>query len=103
MGIESTSRLRLSAGSARLCSRSSDFGRQEAAESGFLAGWDRFDDGRGRVHKCIGTPGTCVLAHAMPLSVTAVYEVSGENFPPTDLQEICCAVSFSISAIGPPQ
>jgi hypothetical protein len=46
---------------------------------------------------------TCVLEHAVPLSVTAVYEVSGENFPPTDLQEICWAVSFSISTMEPPQ
>jgi hypothetical protein len=103
MGIESTLKLRVTAASVRLCSGSSDFERQEAAESGFLAGWDRFDDGRGRVHQCVGTPGTCVLAHSLPLSVTAVYEVSGETFPPTDLQEICWAVSFSISTMEPPQ
>jgi hypothetical protein len=103
MGIESTLRLRLIAASARLWSQRRYCEQEEAADLGLLAGRDRFDDGWRRVHKCVGTPGTCVLAHAVPLSVTAVYEVSGENFPATHLQEICSAVSFSISAIGPPQ
>ena len=57
----------------------------------------------GGVDACGHTRGTRVPKHAAVSRLNTDYELSTRFFRATDLRRICCAVSFSMSTMVPPQ
>lgn len=53
--------------------------------------------------RCWGTRPACVPEQAEAPWMSEGYDVSHKLSRPADLQRSCCAVSFSMRAIGPPQ